>query len=338
LPQAHTERAHAKIVKLRPAHVLPARALSKPSRLRWLAAALTDYAIIALAMAGAYYAFQYAQTNGFAATTNAIAGAAILFAVLVIGTRQHAILVLAHDGGHGHASENSKWNDLLTNLLGLWPFGLGVTGYRKFHFAHHRYMGTESDPELFLKKQAAPAYNLPATRRRILRVVIAALLGCGFKETGSAILYIVRRNSLRDILAPIALWGTLSLILWHFNAGWVALLWFTALSTSFAAISRARVWTEHMGTSDVHRIAAPRIIYRLIFYPHNVWCHFEHHRFPSVPFWNLAKAAALETETPIQTIGSLYDWYATCKTIAAGDAAPRVSRIDPIATPLPLAA
>jgi fatty acid desaturase len=219
---ALAERVSADVVKFQPGSVLPAITLSKPNLLRWLAAAFTDYAIVMLAMAAAYYAFEYAQTNRFAATSDIVAFAAIVVAVIVIGTRQHAILVLAHDGGHGHLSENRKLNDLLTNLFSFWPFGLGVSGYRKFHFAHHRYMGTESDPELFLKKQAAPAYDLPASRQRILRGAAAALLGGGLSEQISIIRYIVCRDSLRDILAPIAMWSAFSLILWHFNAGWVA--------------------------------------------------------------------------------------------------------------------
>jgi hypothetical protein len=92
-----------------------------------------------------------------------------------------------------------------------------------------------------------------------------------------------------------------------------------------------------MGTADVHRIST-QLIDRLIFYPHNIWCHFEHHRFPSVPSWNLRKAAALEIKTPIHTIKSLYAWYATCKRIPSGDASPRVSQVDQglLATASPL--
>jgi len=152
-------RANANVVKFQTGKVLPAQALSKPSLLRWLSAASMDYAVIALAMAGAYYAFEYVQANQFAATADFFALAAIVFSVFVIGTRQHAILILAHDGGHGQASANRKLNDLVTNLFSLWPFGLGVSGYRKFHFAHHRYMGTELDPELFLNKHSGSAYE-----------------------------------------------------------------------------------------------------------------------------------------------------------------------------------
>jgi fatty acid desaturase len=96
-----------------------------------------------------------------------------------------------------------------------------------------------------------------------------------------------------------------------------------ALGTSFGAVFRLRVWTEHVGTADVHRISA-RLFYQLIFLPHNTWCHFEHHRFPSVPFWNLPKARALETETHIDTLEALFSSYADYSAVPSGDITAKV--------------
>jgi fatty acid desaturase len=284
---------------------------------RWLAALFTDYSVVALAMVCSHSAFIVAQQNHFDPIWSIIAFIVIVLAVIVIGTRQHAILILAHDGSHGHASRSRWRNDFLTNLFSLWPFGMGLSGYRKFHFAHHRYMGTASDPELVHKKRATPAYDLPSSPRRIIRLAITALFAEGSSDQMYFIKYIILRNSLRDKIAPIALWVTIVLVFWHFNAWWIAILWFIALGTSFNAVFRLRVWTEHVGTAGVHRISAG-LFYRMIFLPHNSWCHFEHHHFPTVPFWNLPNARAREIETPVCTLESLFASYRNYGLIPSG--------------------
>lgn len=315
---AASDRVFPVSAKSRSAGFLPAATLSKPSAFRWLAAVLTDYGVIAVAMGAAYAAFAHAQQNGFDAISDMIAFTVTVLAVFVIGTRQHAILVLGHDGSHGQISRNGRVNDWVANLFAFWPFGIGVSAYRKFHFAHHRYMGTDADPEFFQKKNCAPAYDLPATPRHLIRLAMTALVGEGIGGLVYFIKYLAVRSPLRDKVGPIVTWLAISLVLWQFNVWWVAALWFVALATSFGAVFRLRVWTEHMGTADVHRISA-RFIYRLIFLPHNTWCHFEHHHFPSVPCWNLPKARALDVEAPISSVESLFASYADYDVIPSGD-------------------
>jgi fatty acid desaturase len=214
------ETAHdrAVSVKSRTGELLPAIALSNPSAVRWLSALAIDYGIVALAMAAAHWAFAFAQHHQFAAMPVIVAVVAVMFAVIIIGTRQHAIMILAHDGSHGHISRNRWLNDLVTNLLSLWPFGVGLSGYRKFHFAHHRYMGTEADPEYIHKKKSAPAYDLPATPRHIARLALTALFGEGSDDQLYFIGYVMVRDNMRDRLAPVLIWTAIAFVLWHFNA------------------------------------------------------------------------------------------------------------------------
>ena len=261
---------------------------------RWLAALASDYAIIAFAMVLAYFGFQLGPVVG---------GVAIFVAICIIGTRQHALTILGHDGAHTLITRNRYWNDLLTNLFCFWPMGFGLSGYRKFHFAHHRHLGTPRDPEIAYKAEAA--YALPAWPSRLAGRYFIAFFGDGIKEETMFIKYLIGMCSLPDRIGPALVWGTVVLCLWYFSAWWIAGLWFAAIFTSFWCVFRIRVWSEHVGTPGVHRIHAP-LIYRLIFVPHNTWYHFEHHRFPQVPYWNLHAARALETTVPIFAIETLY--------------------------------
>jgi fatty acid desaturase len=36
--------------------------------------------------------------------------------------------------------------------------------------------------------------------------------------------------------------------------------------------------------------------------PHNIWVHYEHHKYPGVPFYNLEKVRALETGPKIYNV------------------------------------
>ena len=72
---------------------------------------------------------------------------------------------------------------------------------------------------------------------------------------------------------------------------WAGLLWYAGLVTTFMMSFRLRLWLEHQGTPETHRLhlnfwQAPLLA------PHNSWMHWEHHSWPTVPYHRLAKATA----------------------------------------------
>src|SRR5437867_3700572 len=70
--------------------------------LRWLAACATDWTIIVIAMVAAH---QIGRAWAY------------LFAIAIIGARQHALLLLGHDAAHYLVSRKKWLNDLLSNVL-----------------------------------------------------------------------------------------------------------------------------------------------------------------------------------------------------------------------------
>ncbi len=231
---------------------------------RWLAAFVFDWGAIAAAMVA------------FERWPGALTG---LAAVLLIGTRQHGIAVLGHDGAHGAICRPRWLNDALARAC-FWPLGIGLKRYRAFHFAHHRWVGTALDPERALKARNAAAWALPASRGRVLWL-------CGMD--------FLAWPALRDILPFMALAASpgavgAALIFWAGVVavfGWEPLeLWFGALVTAFWASNRLRIWTEHQGTDGTHCVRASWW-QRFVFLPHNIGWHVEHHEAPGVAFWRL---------------------------------------------------
>ena len=80
---------------------------------------------------------------------------------------------------------------------------------------------------------------------------------------------------------------------------WVSYLWWWAYFTSYWATFRLRALSEHHGTAGTHHLDAGRLA-RAWFLPHNTWLHWEHHRHPRVPCWNLPALRVLEG-TPATT-------------------------------------
>ena len=62
-----------------------------------------------------------------------------LLAVMFIGSRQHALLILGHDASHYRYLRTRWQNDLFANLFLMWPTFASVEGFRKFHGTHHQY-------------------------------------------------------------------------------------------------------------------------------------------------------------------------------------------------------
>jgi fatty acid desaturase len=253
---------------------------ARPSVRRWLTGAALDWAYLGavISVAGMLHH-----------------PAVYVVAVLLIGSRQNALAILGHDGAHLLVCRSRRLNDMLARVVCLWPLGISLGAYRTFHFEHHRHLNEEGDPELAHRRAAAPQYDLPVGAGRIWRYFFTDALGLGvrdFNGVGVAI-----RRSPRDLAGPLLWWSIAAGVAAWVGCLWVIALWFVALPTSFWAVFRFRIWTEHQGTAETHRISA-NWWQRWFLIPHNTWCHYEHHhQSASVPFWALPQLRPDDAET-----------------------------------------
>jgi hypothetical protein len=66
-------------------------------------------------------------------------------AVVLIGSRQQALLILGHDASHYRYLPTRWQNELFANLFLMWPTFASVEGFRKFHSTHHQYTNLPGD-------------------------------------------------------------------------------------------------------------------------------------------------------------------------------------------------
>jgi fatty acid desaturase len=260
----------------------------------WLAAVLRNWFVIVLTIAAAW---ELDRILVYA------------LAVLVIGTRQHALVILQHDGTHYHVSRKKRLNNLAMDFLTAWPLGFSTSGYRRYHLAHHRWQGTAADPELSTYGRFAGKWSADANRYQLF---ISDLLGFGAAEV--LVLWDDIMKS-RDPKAKLQRYLEIAgMIAWPLGAGglltalvgWrlcacVAGLWYGSLLTSFFAAFRLRAYSEHIGSEGTHRWRQPALWRRLLYLPENTWLHWEHHAWPGIPLRKLKSLVgnvALESASP----------------------------------------
>lgn len=222
---------------------------------------------------------------------------------VLVGSRQHGLGVLGHDGAHFTAAKNRRVNDVASELLCFWPLITGLADFRRFHFNHHRHFGTDKDPELLFKNHwSRTQWALPITRTRIIAYFLLDLVGFGLFEVVKAY-WLLGKTCLRSWLGPLLWWSVVGSLLYICGLGFAAVIWFAALGTSFWGFHRLRTWTEHIGTESTHRVRA-NWWQRILITPHCSWSHYEHHAHPSVPFWR--RHELREKEAPTMSMGELF--------------------------------
>jgi fatty acid desaturase len=264
----------------------------------WVAgsAVLQDFAVLALAIAVALVSWP----DPFV----------ILLAVLVIGTRQHALFVVAHDAAHYLLFDSRRINDLVGRTCATVQ-GLSMCTYRVIHRLHHNNLYGELDPDTALHG------GYPRGRAYLVKKLLKDLSGLTAWKTyayflGGAPALNTKTNvalrplddtsaklkeeARRDRNTVIAFHLVLlAVFAWSGYLIQYLVLWILPLVTVVQAILRLRAIAEHGATADfsspltaARTNVAPAWLEWLIF-PHHVNYHIEHHLYASVPHYNLPR-------------------------------------------------
>jgi fatty acid desaturase len=225
-----------------------------------------------------------------------------VLAVMFIGARQHALMVLGHDASH-YRTLRTRWqNDLFANIFMMWPTFASVEGFRKFHGTHHQYTNLPDDGNRHIwythdaAGDLAPDWRYPKT----LWGLVGVLLRRAAFYTG---LFWIVRGLVGSTLIPspgwmraarLAFYASLAVALTYFG-GWYAFLlfWIVPFCTWHIASQYMRLICEHSAVESeeeeyaITRTTIPTLLERIFILPCNIGYHLEHHWYPSVPFYRL---------------------------------------------------
>jgi len=223
-----------------------------------------------------------------------------LLAVIVVGSRQFALAVLAHDGAHNLLFSNVKINDFASQWFCAFPIFSDNRPYRPYHLAHHRFTETKNDPDITL---SAP---FPITKASFRRKVIRDLTGqTGFKRYSLALKSIFSSKAdnpigkikkISDKIGGFLITNLVifSLIVIFSHWSIYFLLWWIPAFTYYSLIVRVRNIAEHSvtpGETNLNntRTTKASLLTRYLIVPHHVNFHLEHHLFTNCPWYNLPK-------------------------------------------------
>jgi fatty acid desaturase len=215
--------------------------------------------------------------------------------MFVIGSRIHALGLLGHDGTHKLAFKNKSINDFVTNVFCFVPAFMGISQYKNFHMQHHRHLNTIKDPEIEYRKIFNYSWKLPLKIPYLLKIFIVDISGIGIIEPITAIKY-MKAAKRYELLLPFAFWSIFIGVFIYIDMTIIPIIYSLSVICFLNFFIHMRGRFEHLKTQTTHRFSAPKII-NYFFFPHNTWCHYEHHKYPSIPFSNLPKARILEMKS-----------------------------------------
>ncbi|MGZ3696095.1 MAG: fatty acid desaturase family protein [Bdellovibrionota bacterium] len=229
---------------------------------------------------------------GTAVLSTAFSGSWALYlcACLIIASRQHALLVLMHEGAHGHLTDNAKWNDRITNLFCSWPFGVSMERYREHHWKHHQFTNTEQDPD-WGRKVSHPHWQFPKSSLKFWRDFLPYAWGLGVREMGFAVFALGPR--LRSSPAAWLFFALTIAGLWLTHSWALAFnYWIVPYLTILPLLMKVRSIAEHLALPNNMELNASRNIVgspieAFFFGPHQNSLHLIHHLFPQIPWFNL---------------------------------------------------
>ena len=228
--------------------------------------------------------------------------------VVIIGTRQHALFVVAHDAAHYLLYESRLANELVGRACAMVQ-GLSMCTYRVIHRLHHNNLYGALDPDTALHG------GYPRGRAYLAKKLLKDLSGLtawktyayflgGAPALNTATNVAVRplddtseklRNEARHDRNAVIAFHLMALVLFAMSGYLIEylVLWVLPLATVVQAILRLRAIAEHGATTDfsspltaARTNVAPAWLEWLIF-PHHVNYHIEHHLYASVPHYNL---------------------------------------------------
>ncbi len=233
-------------------------------------------------------------------------------AVLVLGGRQLALAILAHEAAHRLLFRTPALNEWLGDWLCARPIWNDVRRYREHHLRHHVHTGTDGDPDLSL------VTPFPTTRKGLLKKCLRDLTGqTAVRRIGAQVLmdigvfeYTVAatvtprprgarrwtdyaREGLRNMAPMLLVNAGLLGVLHAAGAGWTFWAWIVAYMTTFSLYIRIRSIAEHAcmaRSTDMRRntrTTRAGWLARITVAPCHVNYHQEHHLMASVPCYRL---------------------------------------------------
>jgi fatty acid desaturase len=230
-----------------------------------------------------------------------------LLVFFVIGFNQYALFIIGHDGVHSCVHPNRAVNDQICKWLILVPMCMGFQDAKRSHLEHHKLMGSQQDPDRYLHTLANKNSPLALTLfcsglatfgKTVLKVTPFGRM-MGKKDTGVAgdaeppsklfLAYCKERIPVM-VMVPllIACFFALHLPWWFFLTMWILPIYVCVfVADEIRAMCDHAVAVMPDDAADEYRLVTyvPSVLEKIVFAPHNMNLHAEHHLWPRIPYY-----------------------------------------------------
>jgi fatty acid desaturase len=233
-----------------------------------------------------------------------------LAAIVVIGSRQRALMNLVHEASHRKLFRSRPMNDWVGRTLVAFPLLTSLEGYVCAHCRHHGFLwDRERDPKarryVQLGLAAVPTSVRSFVGRHVLRPLLLMHVPFNLRATMS---FAGERRGERAARCVYGLIVVAVAIGTH-TVALLVLFWLVPYLTSFQLIRYLAEMAEHAGLDSVDPWLASRnwtasAAVRHLLSPHSDDCyHLAHHLFPAIPHYRLKAADALLMRVPQYAAG-----------------------------------
>ena len=269
-----------------------------------------EYGGLALVLWGCGAAF-HRWSSGELATSLFVPLAAL--GVFLVAISQHRLSGLAHDASHFTLFKNKLANELVSDLLLMFPLVAMTQRYRAAHLGHHQFVNDpERDPDL-IRLNAVGAAPFPRLEARLLEALrgprpLAPLDPALPLREGEG------RQPRRGRIRPAApdrlsvrvgrclrgaYWLTV-LAAVHLGQAWplFGLFWVVPLLTAYPLLMQLREIAHHSNAPDDGDLTNSRVfrvhpLWGACVFPYGQAFHLTHHLFAMIPHYRVAEAHAL---------------------------------------------
>lgn len=232
----------------------------------------------------------------------------LVAAFILMARHQKALATLAHDGAHRRLFNSRPLNDWVTQHLLSSPVHLFADGYRRTHMRHHRTPLAPDDPDIGI----TGGYPVPPVS--FLRKLLRDATGITYvKFVRHFIRPHKRTKSQAKLDEPaeraIPVWASatsmlswnaliLGALTWAGHPLYYLIFWLLPQVTALQILLRIRGIAEHAGLQQSEDQAkCTRTVQSRVqawfFAPNSINFHIEHHLYPGIPCYNLARVHRL---------------------------------------------
>jgi fatty acid desaturase len=226
-----------------------------------------------------------------------------LAAVIVIGSRQRAMMNLLHQASHQLLFKHKRLNTIVANLFLAYPLLNTLKSYRADHVLHHAHTWEDDhDPKTIiyrLRGLVAPSDKREFRKKHILFPLL-------LQPVPRNVLTVIwlKGASKKEATFRLAYWAALLTAIITTGTWWPFLLfWVIPFLTSFQVIRYFGEMAEHSGLQSTDPWQATRAwsscwLVRWLVAPHNDEMHLTHHLFQRIPHYKIRRAHDLLMEAP----------------------------------------